>query len=127
MTRMSRRFWPPQAVGQAATARSRMVRRSSGTKDRSVTSYTRPMPWQCGHAPSGVFGEKSSAYSMGWRAGYCPAREYSSRSRLEIVVALPTEERAVGVPRCCCRATAGGRPSMASTSGVPAWSIRRRA
>ena len=33
----------------------------------------------------------------------------------------------VDVPRCCCRATAGGRPSMASTSGTPAWSIRRRA
>ena len=33
----------------------------------------------------------------------------------------------VGVPRCCCSATAGGRPSIASTSGTPAWSISRRA
>ena len=28
---------------------------------------------------------------------------------------------------CCCKATAGGKPSIASTSGTPAWSIRRRA
>ena len=35
------------------------------------------------------------------------------RSRLESVVTLPTEERVVGDPRCCCRATAGGRPSIA--------------
>ena len=44
-----------------------------------------------------------------------------------IVVTLPTELRALGVPRCCCRATAGGRPSMLSTSGTPTWSISRRA
>lgn len=47
--------------------------------------------------------------------------------RLEMVVTLPTEERALGAPRACCSATAGGRPSMASTSGTPTWSIRRRA
>jgi hypothetical protein len=40
------------------------------------------------------------------------------RSRLERVVTLPTEERVVTPPRCCCRATAGGKPSMASTSGT---------
>lgn len=59
--------------------------------------------------------------------GYWPAREYSMRSELEMVVTLPTEERALGAPRACCSATAGGRPSMASTSGTPTWSIRRRA
>lgn len=32
--------------------------------------------------------------------------------------ALPTDERVLGVPRCCCRATAGGRPSIPSTSGT---------
>ncbi len=60
-TRMSRWFCPPQAVGQAATARWRMVSESSGTIDRSVTAYTRPTPWHCGQAPSGVFGENPSA------------------------------------------------------------------
>ena len=49
------------------------------------------------------------------------------RTRLPMVVTLPTEERAVGVPRCCCRATAGGRPSIRSTWGTPTWSISRRA
>ena len=49
------------------------------------------------------------------------------RSRLDSVVTLPTDERALGVPRCCCSATAGGRPSIASTSGTPTWSISRRA
>ena len=44
-----------------------------------------------------------------------------------MVVTLPTDERTLGVPRACCSATAGGRPSMESTSGTPAWSIRRRA
>ena len=34
------------------------------------------------------------------------------RSRFDSVVTLPTDERVVGVPRCCCRATAGGRPSI---------------
>jgi EAL domain-containing protein (putative c-di-GMP-specific phosphodiesterase class I) len=33
----------------------------------------------------------------------------------------------VGVPRCCCRATAGGNPSISSTSGTPCWWKRRRA
>ena len=37
------------------------------------------------------------------------------------------DDRADGVPRCCCSATAGGKPSMASTSGSPTWSINRRA
>ncbi|GMA74282.1 hypothetical protein GCM10025880_06990 [Methylorubrum aminovorans] len=36
-----------------------------------------------------------------------PAREYIIRTRLDRVVTLPTEERALGVPRCCWRATAG--------------------
>ena len=55
------------------------------------------------------------------------AREYSMRTRLESVVTLPTVERTFGVPRCCCSATAGGSPSIASTSGTPTWSISRRA
>jgi hypothetical protein len=69
VTRMSRRFCPCQAEGQAATARSRIVRLSSGTIARSVTSNTRPRPWQTGQAPCGVLGEKSSACSMACRAG----------------------------------------------------------
>ncbi len=48
------------------------------------------------------------------------------RTRLDSVVTLPTEERVLGVPRCCCKATAGGRPSMESTSGTPTWSMSRR-
>jgi len=43
--------------------------------------------------------------------------------RLDSVVTLPTEDRALLAPRCCCSATAGGSPSMESTSGTPAWSI----
>ena len=42
---------------------------SSGTIDASVASYTRPRPWQFGHAPSGVFGENDSAYRSGWPGG----------------------------------------------------------
>ena len=34
------------------------------------------------------------------------------RSRLDSVVTLPTDERVVGEPRCCCNATAGGSPSI---------------
>ena len=44
-------------------------RTGAGTMIASVTSYTCPKPWQAGHAPCGVFGEKSSAYSIGWLAG----------------------------------------------------------
>jgi hypothetical protein len=62
---MSLRFWPCQPVGQAATARSLIVSLSSGTKERSLTAWTRPMPWQFRQAPSGVFGEKDSAYNNG--------------------------------------------------------------
>ncbi|MNJ03067.1 hypothetical protein D3C73_1632460 [compost metagenome] len=50
-------------------ARSRMLSEGSGTISASVTSYTCPRPWQVLQAPCGVFGEKSSAYSMGWLAG----------------------------------------------------------
>ena len=42
-------------------ARSRIVSEGSGTMEASVTSYTRPKPWQRGHAPSAVFGENDSA------------------------------------------------------------------
>ena len=44
-----------------------------------------------------------------------------------IVVALPTVERALPPERCCGRATAGGRPSIASTSGVLTWLMSLRA
>jgi hypothetical protein len=40
-----------------ATAGSRVVRLSPGTSERAVTSWTRPIQWQFGQAPSGVFGE----------------------------------------------------------------------
>lgn len=49
------------------------------------------------------------------------------RSRLDTVVTLPTDERVLGAPRCCCKATAGGKPSMRSTSGTAIWWNRRRA
>jgi hypothetical protein len=61
---MSRRFCPCHAPGQAATAPARMLSDGSRTIDASVASYTRPSPWQVGHAPSGVFGENDSAYRM---------------------------------------------------------------
>jgi hypothetical protein len=56
-----------------------------------------------------------------------PAREFSMRSRFDSVVTLPTDERVVGEPRCCCSATAGGSPLMESTSGTPSWWKSRRA
>ena len=124
---MSRRFCPCQAGGHDAIAFSRMVSDGSGTISASVTSYTWPSPWQRGHAPCGVLGEKSSAYNMACLAGYNPAREYIIRTRLDSVVTLPTLERALLAPRCCWRAIAGGSPSIESTSGTPAWSISRRA
>ena len=74
-----------------------------------------------------MLGEKSSAYNIFWPGGYTPAREYNMRSRLEIVVTLPTDERVLEPPRCCWSATAGGRPSIESTAGTPTWSIKRRA
>ncbi len=49
------------------------------------------------------------------------------RSKFESVVTLPTDERAVGEPRCCCKATAGGKPSISSTSGTAIWWKSRRA
>src|SRR3954447_14725802 len=49
------------------------------------------------------------------------------RRRLLRVGTRPTEDRVVGAPRCCWRATAGGRPSIASTSGTPSWWNSRRA
>ncbi len=49
------------------------------------------------------------------------------RTRLDSCDTLPTDERAPGVPRACCSATAGGRPVISSTSGTPTWSISRRA
>ena len=67
---MSRRFCPCHAGGHAAIALSRMLSDGSGTIEASVTSNTWPRPWQCGHAPCAVFGEKSSAYSIGCFAGY---------------------------------------------------------
>src|SRR5690606_41886678 len=91
------RFCPCHAGGQAAMARSRMVFVLSGTSKSSVTSNTRPIPEQVGQAPSGVFGEKASAYSMSCPTGYSPAREYSMRRPFEIVVTLPTDERTDGV------------------------------
>ncbi len=39
------------------------------------------------------------------------------RSRFDSVVTLPTDDRVLAVPRCCCSVLAGGSPSMASTSG----------
>ena len=49
------------------------------------------------------------------------------RSEFDKVLTLPTEERVVGEPRCCCKATAGGRPTMSSTSGTGIWWNSRRA
>lgn len=115
---MSRRFWPHHACGHAATARSRIVFDGSGTIDRSVTVNRRPSPWHDGHAPSGVFGENDSAYSIGAPRGYVPAREYSILIRFDSVVTLPTDDRVVLAPRCCWSATAGGSPSISSTSGT---------
>src|SRR5690349_18125560 len=59
--------------------------------------------------------------------GYRPALEYNIRSKLLRDVTDPTEERDVVPPRCCCNATAGGRPSMLSTIGTGIWWNKRRA
>jgi len=40
------------------------------------------------------------------------------RSKFDSVVTLPTDDRVVGEPRCCCNAIAGGKPSIESTSGT---------
>ncbi len=46
--------------------------------------------------------------------GPCRVREYSIRSRLPSVLTLPTDVCVVGVPRCCCGATAGGMRSIST-------------
>jgi hypothetical protein len=60
---MSRRFWPCQASGHAATAPSRMLSDGSGTSVSSVTRWIRPRPWHSGQAPTAVFGENASESS----------------------------------------------------------------
>ena len=45
----------------------------------------------------------------------------TASEQFDNVVTLPTDERVVGDPRCCWSATAGGRPSMSSTSGTAIW------
>ena len=54
-------------------------------------------------------------------------RENSNRRELEIVVTVPTEDRELGAPRRCCRATAGGSPVIDSTRGLVPWVNSRRA
>ncbi|MBG6233561.1 hypothetical protein IWX76_000116 [Pedobacter sp. CAN_A7] len=49
------------------------------------------------------------------------------RSKLDKVVTLPTDERVLTAPRCCCKATAGGRPWISSTSGIAIWLNNLRA
>ena len=56
-----------------------------------------------------------------------PARENSIRSEFDSVVRVPTVERALGAPRRCCSATAGGSPVIYSTFGAPTCWISRRA
>ena len=92
--------------------------------DASVGSWTTPVPWQVGHIPSGVFGEKESEYKP---FGLSPAREYSSRMLLESAETVPTVERAPPPEVDCSKATVGGRPSTAPTWGSTAEPIRRRA
>src|SRR3546814_8112323 len=96
---MSRRFWPCQAGGQGAIARSRMLREGSGTMMASVTSYTWPRPWQVGHAPCGVLGEKSSAYSIGWLAGRSEEHtsELQSLMRISYAVFCLTKKKLINI------------------------------
>ena len=70
------------------------------------------------YAQINLFDELSRLKGVGL-VTFLGQREYSMRIRLDSVVTLPTDERAFGVPRCCCSATAGGNPSIASTSGTP--------
>jgi hypothetical protein len=56
--------------------------------------------------------------------GFGNSRQHADRDN---IVTLPTEDLVVGDPRCCCGATAGGSPSMASTSGTAIWWKSRRA
>ena len=60
-------------------------------------------------------------------AGSVPARESSIRSEFDSVVRVPTVERAVGTPRACWSATAGGSPVISSTWGAPTCCSSRRA
>ena len=55
--------------------------------------------------------------------GFGNSRQHADRDN---IVTLPTEDLVVGDPRCCS-ATAGGSPSMASTSGTAIWWKSRRA
>lgn len=41
------------------------------------------------------------------------------RRELESVVTVPTDERAFGEERRCCRDTAGGSPVISPTFGTP--------
>jgi hypothetical protein len=61
---MSRRLLPYQAPGQAAIAPSRMLSDGSGTRESSVTRWTRPRPEHSGQAPAAVLGEKASESSL---------------------------------------------------------------
>ena len=57
---MSWKFFPAHAPGQAAMAPSSMLLVWSGTMEFSVGMWMTPWPWQAGHMPSGVLGEKES-------------------------------------------------------------------
>ena len=60
---MSWKFLPSHAPGHAAIAPSSMDSDGSGTIDCSVGAWTVPVPWQVGHIPAAVLGEKWSESS----------------------------------------------------------------
>ena len=54
-------------------------------------------------------------------------RENSIRIEFESVVTVPTDDRELGAPWRCCRATAGGSPVIETTFGFVACANSRRA
>ena len=122
---MSRRFWPCQAPGQAATAPSRMVSDGSGTRVCSVTWWIRPRPWHSrAGTDRGVRGERIGVESFGGPAGRCPPARRASAAGSTASSRCPPTTATIADPRRCCSATAGGSPVMSSTFGAPVGSSR---
>ena len=115
---MSRWFWPPQAVGQAAMARSRMVSEGSGTIGLLGDLIDAAEAVAFGAGAFGGVGREGLGVEERLAARIVAGAGVEHAQKIGERRDAPTEERVVGAPRCCCRATAGGRPSMESTAGT---------
>ena len=115
---MSRRFCPCHAGGHAAIARSRMVFESVGHHRRlgRVVDAAEAVAPRAG-ALRRVRRERLGVeHRLPARVVAGPRVEHAQQVG-ERRHAADADERVVGVPRCCCSATAGGRPSISSTCG----------